>query len=112
MTTTGKVAIVSPAIIGVYCTECCPVKYVSAIGRVLSSGFPIKMRENGNSFHASRKLKIVTVDKTGFEIGRNTLKKISNVFPPSMITASSISLGIVAANVVTRKIAFGNPNAV
>ena len=67
MTTTGKVAIVSPAIIGVYCTECCPVKYVNAMGSVLSSGLPIKIRENGNSFQASRKLKIVTVDKTGLD---------------------------------------------
>src|SRR5690554_1750303 len=70
-----------------------------------------KMNAYKNSFHANRSVKIATDVMPGPEIGRITRRNAESVEQPSIIAASSSSLGIVSKYPFSIQVAVGSPKA-
>jgi hypothetical protein len=62
------------------------------------------------SFQALTKINIETVETPEYEIGMMTLKKPSKRLQPSIMAASSISLGTVSKKLFRRRIEKASPD--
>jgi len=108
----GTTMITTAASCIVQLVEYCPLNRVRLTGSVIFSGSVININANINSFHALTKLNMEMVAIEDFESGKIILQNTPDILHPSIIAASSISLGNDAINPLRINMDVGNANAV
>ena len=88
-----------------------PLNRVKLTGSVSLFGSDMKISANISSFHIETKLKIDIVAIADFDRGNIIFQNIFDMFPPSIMTASSISFGIVRMNPDNMKMEVGRAKA-